>query len=198
LGVQADERTGEALAELGSCFILGWAGAADCVEAIGGNMKIVRLFLLMSLLAVSVFNTAAQDLESCTILRSDLPSETQTHIRNRDERVGNLTEILEEISKGNVDEDLIYELMYWPTMADSAAERFIAEYPECLEYDTLDTVFRNMIEDVYALSVHASLLFQGRLTDPQRDNVLNLVSTRSDEIVAGIGIWNTLYNKIDE
>lgn len=165
-------------------------------------MKRFAIVITLTLIALFALTSTAQNNPTCTVPVAELDSATSTRLRNRQERVDNLKELIDEFSSSgnNIDpETVAYEITYWATMADNA-EGMAADavaFPDCPEYNTLDSTFDNLIQDMYAAGSHTHLLLARRLSDRQVERVSEMLERRIREVVIGLAVWDVTIDALN-
>ena len=155
-------------------------------------------FSIMLIVTIIMPPYLQERLVSCAVPVADLATNEQTRLLNRDERVRDLADLIDQIGSDGIDGDAIYELQYWVTMADSAYARFPAEFPDCAEYQTLETVYATLLDDMYALATQVTILYSERLTEDQQQNVLALLQARGDNVRMSIETWIDVYEQVQD
>lgn len=152
-----------------------------------------RLLLLTVLLLMSFGSVFAQD--DC----EPLSDAAQLHFNLRDERVGKLSDLMQEIIDEGFTEDGLIEMAYWVVMADSAAAQSgEVEYPDCKFYSTLDEVYNDILGYTYSVSTQMYLLSKGQLSKVQQTNVAALFKDDVTDLSINIEIWKFAAEKIND
>lgn len=153
---------------------------------------IIAIILLLPLPTFAQDNPS--DLPPCTTPIAEIDG-ASTHLRNINDRVGNLREIFDDVQNGDIaGDELSYELMYWTVMADHSVvlnEGIV--YPDCSEYVVLNAAFEKMIADMYAVATQATLVIQDRLNDYQADEVKAMLAEEITAVSMNIALWDTIY-----
>lgn len=154
--------------------------------------RLIAAAIFISGLAVAI-PLAAQNAPDCEVSFADLDPQSDTFLRNADERLSNLSEIMNEMDSDHL-EDFVFELMRWVTLADAALQidHKNVRLPDCREYETLEKTYRDTISDTYEIVVQIMMLTQ--LTNEyQIERVSSLLEDNLKGVAIKLELWRFGY-----
>lgn len=155
----------------------------------------IAILLLLCLVPAAAAQDDSPELPKCTIPIAEI-KDASLHLRNIKERLDNLTELFEDIQADGIDEDAIYDLMYWAVMADNSVDlNKEIMYPDCSEYSVLSDTFKEIIADMYAIYAQTNILYENKLSDYQVDRVSTLLKANIQKIQIGQALWFFIYEQ---
>lgn len=158
-------------------------------------MKAFLSALLIALVLTIGGPAAAQDeLPACEEALESITGGAGAFFRSADDRIDDLSEIINAGFEADTLQDTAFDLMQWATLADLALEINYAdiEVPECSPAQALMTVYKDIIDGAFRIGVHIHVGIEMNNKDVG-DRIALIIEERVRTLVINVGLWDAFY-----
>lgn len=150
-----------------------------------------KIFCVFVLLLTAL--PAAAQVDDCGVVSGDVA----THLRLRAERIEKLEAWRVLLAEDGISDESTNELMRWAVLADNAMfkSREVI-YPDCEIYQHLDSTYKEVIAQAYAISVQLAMMNSGVITSSQQLDMLKVMGQRETALVSALELWQSLYEAL--